>query len=163
MHLVTLERNSINGRMPTLGEKLRKGMKSRRLSQAEVAKALGTNQSQVSAWVNGVVPSVNFLFRLSKILDLSIDYLLDDDVERPRRRLEGVVLTPDEEKLLWAAHKIGIDIAIDRLLNVEPTKSAAKPPPGQPQDPGRVLNTDERAPYIRPHRNGKTSKDKGAG
>src|SRR5690349_2287368 len=72
----------------TFAEKVRKRLAEMNRSQADLAEAVGTNQPQVSSWLNqGVIPSTTSVVKASKFLGLSIDYLLDDSMEEPSRTL----------------------------------------------------------------------------
>lgn len=63
----------------TLGEKLAGARKSAGLTQRELAEKLTVSRQAVAKWEsNGGMPDIENLRRLSKLLNVSIDYLLDD-------------------------------------------------------------------------------------
>jgi transcriptional regulator with XRE-family HTH domain len=66
----------------TFAEKVRKRLREMKKTQGDLAEAIGTQQPQVSSWLNqGVIPSTPFVVKTAKYLRLSIDYLLDDTQE----------------------------------------------------------------------------------
>lgn len=88
-------------------EKLRNLLKVNRLSQADLAESLGTNQQQVSRWVDSnTPPKVPYLLKLARALGVTVDYLIDDarDDPMPSRSL----LTADEERALWLIRELGL-------------------------------------------------------
>ena len=63
----------------TLGEKLKEARKQAGLSQEQLSEKLGVSRSAVAKWeTNNGIPDVDNLKVLSKLLNVSIDYLLDD-------------------------------------------------------------------------------------
>ena len=63
----------------TLGEKLKEARKQTGLSQEQLSEKLGVSRSAVAKWeTDNGIPDVDNLKVLSKLLNVSIDYLLDD-------------------------------------------------------------------------------------
>ena len=63
----------------TLGEKLKEARKQAGLSQEQLSEKLGVSRSAVSKWeTDNGIPDVDNLKVISKLLNVSIDYLLDD-------------------------------------------------------------------------------------
>ena len=63
--------------MNTFGEKLKELRMEKGLSQKALAEQLGCNQSMISFWENGInEPTITNLLNLSKIFEVSTDYLL---------------------------------------------------------------------------------------
>ena len=63
----------------TLGEKLKDARKQASLSQEQLAEKLGVSRSAVAKWETGNgIPDVGNLKVIAQLLDVSIDYLLDD-------------------------------------------------------------------------------------
>ena len=63
----------------TLGEKLKEARKQSCLSQEQLSEKLGVSRSAVAKWeTDNGIPDVDNLKILSKLLNVSIDYLLDD-------------------------------------------------------------------------------------
>ncbi|MDD6207297.1 MAG: helix-turn-helix transcriptional regulator [Clostridiales bacterium] len=63
----------------TLGEKLKEARKQASLSQEQLSEKLGVSRSAVAKWeTDKGLPDVDNLKVLSKLLNVSVDYLLDD-------------------------------------------------------------------------------------
>ena len=72
----------------TLGEKLKDARKQASLSQEQLAEKLGVSRSAVAKWeTDNGIPDVGNLKVIAQLLDVSIDYLLDD-----REGMEVLVL-----------------------------------------------------------------------
>jgi transcriptional regulator with XRE-family HTH domain len=95
----------------SLGEKLKQLRKEKGWSQDELAFHAQIDGRQVSRYENGrVMPSVDVIVKIAKAYDVSIDYLLLDDVpRRPARPPSGKLaervlslapLSEDDEKSL---------------------------------------------------------------
>lgn len=66
----------------TLGEKLKDARKNASLTQEQMAEKLQVSRAAVAKWETGKgLPDVENLRSISKLLDVSIDYLLDDGLE----------------------------------------------------------------------------------
>ena len=62
-----------------LGEKLREHRKKAGLSQEELAEKLSVSRQAITKWEsNRGLPSIESLQNISKLFDVSIDYLLDE-------------------------------------------------------------------------------------
>jgi transcriptional regulator with XRE-family HTH domain len=119
-------------------EKVRYLLKQQRLSQSDLAKAIGTNQPQVSRWLESAntLPKVPYLLKIARALSVPVDYLIDDEVDEPPAKQE---LTEDEKALLrlYRALKpaLGEDEAMRRLAGQPADWRAAplvaRPLPGQ--------------------------------
>jgi transcriptional regulator with XRE-family HTH domain len=100
----------------TFGTKVRSRLAAMDKSQTELAKVLGTNQSQVSVWIsNKGLPSTDYLIKISKYLNLSIDYLVDDTQTEPpgqKPTLENMVSE------LIGLHRAQLEMR-ERALSVE--------------------------------------------
>lgn len=63
----------------TLGEKIKEARKQAGLSQEQLSEKLGVSRSAVAKWeTDNGIPDVDNLKVLSKLLTVSVDYLLDD-------------------------------------------------------------------------------------
>jgi transcriptional regulator with XRE-family HTH domain len=92
-------------------EKVKILMGREKLSQADLAEAVGTHQPQVSKWINnGVKPSLPFAIRIARALRVSLDYLMDDSLDE-----EIAGISDDERQILSIARVIGLETAIRRL------------------------------------------------
>lgn len=73
----------------SFGQKLLELRKEKDFSQAEVAKTIGVDKSQVSLWENDKIqPSIDSVIALSKLFAVSVDYLVFDNV--PREGFEAI-------------------------------------------------------------------------
>ncbi|HAQ41386.1 MAG TPA: XRE family transcriptional regulator [Clostridiales bacterium] len=65
----------------TFGEKLQKLRKDQRMSQEELASKITVSRQAVSKWeLNETMPDIDNIIQLSKIFGISIDYLLDEEI-----------------------------------------------------------------------------------
>ena len=65
----------------TTGEKIANLRKKKNLTQEQLAEILGVARQSVSRWEMGVAfPETEKLIKLGKLLDCSIDYLLDNSI-----------------------------------------------------------------------------------
>lgn len=74
----------------------------KKLSQEEVAKAIGTSQTNIGRWEKGLnEPSSGFVIKLANYFEVSIDYLLgrEDDFGNIVVS-ENNEITPEEKELL---------------------------------------------------------------
>ena len=63
----------------TLGEKLKIARKQAGLSQEQLSEKLGVSRSAVAKWeTDNGIPDVDNLKTLSRLLNVSIDYMLDN-------------------------------------------------------------------------------------
>lgn len=63
----------------TLGEKLKEARKQVGLSQEELSEKLGVSRSAVAKWeTDKGIPDIDNLKNISELLNVSLDYLLDD-------------------------------------------------------------------------------------
>ncbi len=79
-----------------LGERLQQKRSSIKLSQKEVANAVGVNPSVISNYENGErTPSVEVLMSLASLFHCSVDYLLG--IEKTSRAIIDVSMLNDEQ------------------------------------------------------------------
>ena len=101
----------------TLGDRLRLLMRNHepRLNQDKMARSIGVSPVMVSYYLNGErLPSINKLVNISKLFDVSVDWLLTG--KEPRRLPNGydvldISKLPENEKL-------AIKAAVSALQNV---------------------------------------------
>ena len=68
----------------TFGKRLKKLLKSAKLSQQNVADALGVQRNTVWRWVNDkATPESNLLYNLATLLHISVDDLINDNSTQP--------------------------------------------------------------------------------
>ena len=64
----------------TFGEKLKEARKEAGLSQEQLAEKMSVSRSAIAKWENDKgMPDINNLKAIAQLLNVSIDYLLDDD------------------------------------------------------------------------------------
>ena len=79
-----------------LSEKLIALRKEKGWSQEDFAEKLDVSRQAISRWENGSAqPDAQNILRISKLFDVSADYLLNDDCERERDVL-GIIATAEE-------------------------------------------------------------------
>lgn len=76
---------------PRLGTKIRRAIERRRMTQQQVADALGVSRSAVNAWVNGRAVPMNAIGALEALLDANL-------TEQDR----GEVYTDPDELAIWS-------------------------------------------------------------
>ena len=60
-----------------IAQRIKDLMKSEKLTQMQLARALGVGQSSVSDWINAKSePSIENLWKLADFFDVSVDYLI---------------------------------------------------------------------------------------
>ncbi len=92
----------------TFGEKIKKLRKEKGWSQEELSKKIGTDTRQVSLYENNKVsPSAETVVKIARTFNVSIDYLLSDDITRRPldmdyeavfEQFQKINLLTDEEK-----------------------------------------------------------------
>lgn len=66
-----------------LGEKLKKYRENKKMTQAEIAQALGIKSATVSKYESGILePNIEALKKLSELFEVTIDELLNDEQDR---------------------------------------------------------------------------------
>ncbi|MGI5892105.1 MAG: helix-turn-helix domain-containing protein [Bacillota bacterium] len=75
--------------MKTFSEKVREARKLLKLTQEELGRLIGVSKRAVVAYeVEGTRPRRNILAKLAKTLQVSVDYLRNDEIEDPTFGLE---------------------------------------------------------------------------
>lgn len=60
-----------------IAQRIKDSMKNEKLTQLQLAKAIGVGQSSVSDWLNSKSePSIDNLWKLADFFDVSIDFLV---------------------------------------------------------------------------------------
>ena len=84
---------------------LKAARKAKRMTQTEVARYIGLAQSSYSAWENGTTKIDHAsLLKLSDLFDVSIDYLLGNESEKPTAGSDE--LTKDEETVIQLLRQV---------------------------------------------------------
>lgn len=101
-----------------LEEKLISLRKQKGLTQLQVAEEIDVSRQAISKWESGVaVPSIDNLKFLSKLYGVSLDYLLNDDVESPGQQEETQEKQEKRDRPKWVIFVICIiAVAIVGLL-----------------------------------------------
>lgn len=64
----------------TLADKLKEARKNAGLTQTELAEKLSVSRQAITKWESGKgIPDIENLRTISKVLEVSIDFLLDDE------------------------------------------------------------------------------------
>lgn len=70
----------------TFGEKLKEARKAEKMSQEQFAEKINISRSAVAKWENDIgIPDVSNLKTISKLLNVSIDWLLDEEADVKNR------------------------------------------------------------------------------
>lgn len=82
----------------TIGEKIQKCRKERKMSQEELASGLGVSRQAVSKWeLNESVPDTENVIELGRIFQVSLDYLLKTEISETEEVLEAENDSPGEK------------------------------------------------------------------
>lgn len=82
----------------TFGEKLKEARKRSSLSQEQLAEALNISRSAVAKWENNIgIPDVSNLKAISKLLNISIDSLLDENDDMENKDISLDIATDDNQ------------------------------------------------------------------
>lgn len=72
-------------------EKIVKARTAQNITQDQLAESLGVSRQTVSKWELDVsLPETSRLLKLAKLLSVSVDYLLDDEMDNPQAKLPMV-------------------------------------------------------------------------
>lgn len=83
----------------TFGEKLREARKEAGLSQEQLAKKMTVSRSAIAKWeTDKGMPDVNNLKAMSRLLNVSVDFLLDDDEKISFNEIKEPINLHDYEK-----------------------------------------------------------------
>jgi DNA-binding XRE family transcriptional regulator len=99
-------------------DKIRKLCAMRDLDQTRLAEQVGVSKSSMSRILSGMQePRLGLAHELARALGVSLDYLVDDRQEgEPAGHF--AMVTEDELTILKIARRLGLSVAIDRLLGV---------------------------------------------
>lgn len=117
----------------TLLQKIEKLIKDKGLTQETVEQSCGLSHGRISKWKDGVgEPTAKQAWRLAMFLGVAIEYLVNDDIDKPFR-VHG--LNEDESTVLRTMSALGLDgdEAIRRLA-----KSAVVPISPRPMLPDEL-------------------------
>ena len=65
--------------MNHFGERLRKYRTSKKMSQSELARMIGTNHSLIGKYERGaVIPKIDAVIRIAEVLNITVGYLLGE-------------------------------------------------------------------------------------
>lgn len=83
----------------TFGEKLKEARKEAGLSQEQFAEKMNVSRSAIAKWeTDKGMPDVNNLKVMAQLLDVSVDYLLDDDKKISFNEIKEAINLDDYEK-----------------------------------------------------------------
>jgi transcriptional regulator with XRE-family HTH domain len=134
--IATLVPSMTNGGMK-FAAKLAALLRDRGLTQADLAELVGTNQPQISRWMDAPnPPKAEYLLRIARALQVSVDYLIDESAESPPRPLSS-----REQAIRDIIQSIGVDEAWVRLIGAResgrPSGENGRPPSPAPSPGGR--------------------------
>jgi transcriptional regulator with XRE-family HTH domain len=133
-----------------LDEKIYRRMLQLGMSQQALAQKSGVSDSEISRLLNGQSkrPGLHNILRLARALDVSLDFLADDELGAdPRSAADSLPAAERElldrarsigfrevEMLLDATRILGFDMAIRRLYGIDhrPEPDQASAEPGRP-------------------------------
>lgn len=85
------------------GKKIKNLRQERGYTQEELGKLLNVSRSTISSWEIGrTFPDIEMIFQISRILDISIDFLLNDD----EKIVENLIADNSQRKLLKSLYKV---------------------------------------------------------
>jgi transcriptional regulator with XRE-family HTH domain len=115
--------------------KVRLLLKRHKLTQSELAESLGTRQQVVSRWLEAdKPPKAIYLLKLAKALQCSVEYLIDDLMEKPG----GDGLSCEERYVLRVFRDSGLDSSeAARRIMGRITPEPMGPPKGKGEAPAR--------------------------
>lgn len=104
----------------TFGPKLQMLMKRKGLTRSVVSNAIGAqSDNTVTNYIAGkTTPDLEKAIKLARLLDVSLDYLADDEQDDPPQEQTGVVLDEREAEILRIAKLLGHERALGRLLGM---------------------------------------------
>src|SRR5690625_168254 len=93
----------------TFGEKLKKARKEAGLTQEELAKRMNVSRSAVGKWeTDKGMPEIENLRLISSMIDVSIDYLLEEGERITFNETKEPINLEDYEKTKKARDKMGM-------------------------------------------------------
>jgi transcriptional regulator with XRE-family HTH domain len=105
-----------NGKMEenmTLADKLKEARKNAGLTQSELAEKICVSRQAITKWETGKgIPDVDNLKVISKVLNVSIDFLLDDEEELDKTVIKEQINLEDyvkEGKIPEGRHELGFN------------------------------------------------------
>jgi len=117
--------------MLRIGDKIETLRKAKGWSHEELAEKMGTTPSSVSRWKSGrVTPSAETLAQLAQLFDVTVDYLLFDDVPlQPRGGIKDPELLRQFEEIdnLDEEAKIGFKRFLKALIAEKRMKEVLHP------------------------------------
>jgi transcriptional regulator with XRE-family HTH domain len=91
------------------------------LDQTALAAKVGLSKSSISRIMSGAQePKLRLAYDLARALGVTLDYLVEDAAE-PETASQLVMATEDEVTVLKIVRRLGVDVAIDRLLGIDQT------------------------------------------
>lgn len=63
----------------TFWERIQKALYEKRISEAELSRLVGLTQASITGWKNGAYPRVDIALKVARILDTSVEYLINGE------------------------------------------------------------------------------------
>jgi len=74
--------NTLGDKLMSIGQKIKEFRQSQNLKQSDLAKMINVSQDKISFYENDVkVPTIKTLVKIAKALNVSIDVLLDNQID----------------------------------------------------------------------------------
>lgn len=104
----------------TIGEKIQRLRREKNLTQGDIAEELNVSSQAVSKWENDIAyPDITLLLHLSKLLGVSVDYLLGEEKrevrynpEKSKTNIDDLVL---KIKVIDGKDKVSVNVPLALL------------------------------------------------
>lgn len=95
--------------MYNLGTKIANLRKENNMTQNDLAEALGVSSQAVSKWeIGSSYPDISLIPKIAKLLGVSTDYLLNDEIE-PKVKMQNLTVKKDVNELIFKINILDAD------------------------------------------------------
>ena len=104
-----------------LPERLRELRSGIKMTQAQIATALGENVTNYNKWENGTEPALSTIIKIAKFYRVTTDYLLGVSDDKNNRLDHAILIDPSLHMKLWlAAADMGMKASIlaERIIKI---------------------------------------------
>jgi transcriptional regulator with XRE-family HTH domain len=112
-------------------EKLEAAIRAKGLTQSSFERAAMLSENRISKWKNNQgEPTASQALRMARMLGVSVEYLIDDEVDAPEPSVS------EWERKVWeVVQEIGAELAWKKLVRPEHVASEPRllPPPPKPK------------------------------
>ncbi|MGI6298407.1 MAG: helix-turn-helix transcriptional regulator [Saccharofermentanales bacterium] len=103
--------------MKTFSEKVRDSREALKLNQQQLAELVGVSKRSIAAYeTTDTKPRGNVARRLADVLQVSIDYLLNDDITEPKYGLEKAPYVEEARERLGAGAAREMDALLEQNM-----------------------------------------------